>query len=88
MASVRLEFFGVARSRANVATIDLEASDLRNVTAQLAQQFPDLAELCLVDDQVASGWLLNINGARFTRDLDTTLHDGDSILLMPADAGG
>ena len=88
MASIQVEFFGVARSRAEVSAVTLEAVRLRDVVAHIFEQFPALAELCVQDDELAAGWLLNVNGAGFTRDLNTNLNDGDNVLLIPADAGG
>lgn len=83
-----MEFFGVARSRANVAQATLDVDSLRDLLAHVGQQFPSLAELCIDKDELAAGWLLNVNGAAFTRDLSTPLNAGDSVLLIPADAGG
>ena len=54
---------------------------------QLVKQFSGLCD-CFADGVPAAGWLLNINGDRFTRDPQTTLAEGDCLLLMPADAGG
>jgi molybdopterin converting factor small subunit len=88
LPSIQLEFFGVARSRTNVAEVTLDVECLRDALLQVCQRFPSLSELCVVDDQLAAGWLLNVNGTAFTRDLKTALHDGDSVLLIPADAGG
>jgi molybdopterin converting factor small subunit len=88
LASIRLEFFGVARSRANVAAVDLDVENLFDIVARVREQFPSLVELCVKNGQLAPGWLLNINGAVFTRDLSIALDDGDSVLLIPADAGG
>jgi molybdopterin converting factor small subunit len=83
-----VEFFGVARSRAGVEKVTLDADRLREVLVHFQEQLPSLAELCIENGELAPGWLLNINGAAFTRDLTTSLNDGDSVLLMPADAGG
>lgn len=88
MPSISVEFFGVARSRAGVASVTLAADCLREVLVQLQDHLPSLAELCIDNGELSPGWLLNINGAAFTRDLSTSLSDGDSVLLMPADAGG
>lgn len=83
-----MEFFGVARSRAGVASVTLDADCLQEVLVQLQDQLPSLAELCIDNGELSPGWLLNINGTAFTRDLNLPLTDGDSALLMPADAGG
>lgn len=88
MASIQLEFFGVARRRTNVASVNLNADNLSEVVAQLKQLFPTLEELCIHNGQLVSGWLLNVNGEAFTRDLSTPLNDDDQVLLIPADAGG
>lgn len=88
MPSIHVEFFGVARSRANVAAVTLDVDSLREVLSQINEQFPELAELCVDDGELAPGWLLNVNGSAFTRDLQTPLNDGDNVLLIPADAGG
>lgn len=88
MPSIHVEFFGVARSRANVAEVTLDVVSLREVLSQIDDQFPALAELCVDDGELAPGWLLNVNGSAFTRELSTPLNDGDSVLLIPADAGG
>lgn len=83
-----MEFFGVARSRANVAAVTLDVACLRDVLLRIGEQFPALARLCVEDGELAPGWLLNVNGSAFTRDINTPLNDGDSVLLIPADAGG
>lgn len=88
MPAIHVEFFGVARSRANVARAELEVDCLRELLAKIGEQFPSLAELCIENGELAPGWLLNINGAAFTRDLNASLDEGDSVLLIPADAGG
>ena len=83
-----MEFFGVARSRAGVSQVMLHADCLRDVLTHIQEQIPGLAELCIENGELTPGWLLNINGTAFTRDLNLPLTDGDSALLMPADAGG
>jgi molybdopterin converting factor small subunit len=83
-----VEFFGVARSRVDAAKITLAADRLRDLLVHFQNELPSLAELCIENGELAPGWLLNINGAAFTRDLNTSLNDGDSVLLIPADAGG
>jgi len=88
LPSISVEFFGVARSRAGVADVTLDAGCLRELLVRLQEQLPSLTELCIDNGELSPDWLLNINAAAFTRDLSTSLNDGDSVLLMPADAGG
>lgn len=88
MPSVHVEFYGVARSRAKAPGLTLDAGCLRDLLVSLNAQCPALAEVCLQGDELAAGWLLNVNGASFTRDLSIRLNEGDHVLLIPADAGG
>ena len=88
MSLVRVEFFGLARTRTGVETVDLDVSSLSDTMRELATRYPDLDGLCFQDGQLSPSWLFNINGQQFTRDLETALDDGDSLLLMSADAGG
>lgn len=88
MSRVRVEFFGLARTRTGVEAVDVSATTLRDVLSELAVRFPILDGLCFQDGQLSKSWLININGQQFTRELDTAVDEGDSLLLMSADAGG
>ena len=88
MPRVRVEFFGLARSRSGVETVDLEAATLADVIILLTGRFPALAETCFSDGTISSHWLVSLNGRDFTRDNSTRLADGDVLLLLSADAGG
>ena len=86
--TVHVEFFGIPRQRAGVASVDVEADSLGEVVRQLAGRFPRLAKTCLESDRLKSGYTANINGRSFTTDPATPLNDGDSVLILSADAGG
>lgn len=88
MADITVEFFGLARSRTGTDAIELSATTLADIVQELVRQYPALAESCFRDGQLGDSWLFNLNGQQFTRDTDTRLDDGDSIMLMSADAGG
>ena len=88
VSRVRVEFFGLARTRAGVEAVRVDAATLRDVLSELAVHFPTLDGLCFQDGQLSKSWLININGQQFTRELDTAVAEGDSLLLMSADAGG
>ena len=90
---VRIEFFGIARSRAGVSDDVLLFPDTDSVTLtqslkELATRFPALAGECISDGVLTAGFTVNLNGERFVRDAGTPLHDGDCLLLLSADAGG
>ena len=88
---IRVEFFGVARQRAGTATavVPVEgAVTLRLLLARLAVEFPHWASECLDGDRLRPGYIVNLNGDRFIRNLEQPLEDEASLLIMSADAGG
>jgi len=86
--TVRLEFFGIPRQRAGVASIDVEAATLTAALRQAAIALPDFANTCLDGDRLRSNYLANINGREFTVRPETPLQPGDTVLILSADAGG
>jgi molybdopterin converting factor small subunit len=88
VSRVRVEFFGLARSRSGVDAVDLEAATLGDVIKLLTEGFPALAETCFPGGTISSHWLFSLNGREFTRQNSTELADGDVLLLLSADAGG
>ena len=85
---VRVEFFGLARTRAGVEAVDVDAGTLGDVVAQLSERFPVLAAACFEGGTVNRNWLFSLNGRVFTREPSAALSDGDTLLLLSADAGG
>ncbi len=88
MPLIRVEFFGLARAVVGVEAVDVDAETIGQATSQLALRFPKLAAGCFRDGRPAPGWLFNINGHAFTSDISDALAEGDTLLLLPADAGG
>lgn len=88
MSRVRVEFFGLARSRSGVEAFELNAATLGDVINHLTERFPALAQTCFPDGTISSHWLFSLNGRDFTRQDSTELADGDVLLLLSADAGG
>ena len=86
--SVTVEFFGIPRRRAGVATIELEAVALGELFAQLADRLPSFAQSCLEEGRLQPGYLASINGRTFTRDATTPLRPNDRVLILSADVGG
>lgn len=90
---VRVELFGTARLLAGqkVVTLPLtHAATLGAVIGQLAQQFPTLLGPVIAPDGTALSphYLFNRNGRDFVLDLNTSLDDGDTVLLVASAAGG
>ncbi len=88
LMSIRVEFYGIARSRAEVPETTVDARRLGELLRELECRFPGLAPGCISDGQLAKGFVANVNGQRFTADTNTPLTDGDCVLILSADAGG
>ena len=89
--AIRVEFFGVARSRAGVAetTVDTGGSVALDVIfAELSRRFPNFAAECLEGGSLRRGYIANLGGERFVRDANELVADGQSVLILSADAGG
>lgn len=85
---ITVELFGIPRQRAGLAQTTASGARLDEVLADLAQQFPRLAEECIAGGQLRHGYLANLNGQRFIADPATPLAAGDALLILSADAGG
>lgn len=85
---VAVELFGIARARAGVARTTAEGLCLGDVLAELAERFPLLAESCIDGRRLRPHCTANLGGQRFVSAPETPLCDGDTLLLLSADAGG
>ena len=83
-----VEFFGVPRQRTGVARTQAEGRTLSEVLADLARRFPAFAASCLDGDQLRAGYMASIDAERFLTVGSTPLADGQTILILSADAGG
>lgn len=86
--SVHVEFYGIPRQRAGVDGVKVEARDLGAALAMLTTAVPSFARACLEQGRLKSGYVANLNGQAFTTDPRTPLAEGDSLLILSADAGG
>ena len=91
-----VELFGVARLRAQTTHVGLTLpadADLSVALAALAEAVPALVGPVLMQDadkrvQFVPGFVCNVNGQAFVRDMRTVVQTGDSILILSSDAGG
>ena len=88
-----VELFGVARLKANTARITLTlpaGADLGAALSALADALPMLVGSVLMQDRhhLVPGFVCNVNGQLFVRDMCTAVQAGDSILILSSDAGG
>jgi molybdopterin-guanine dinucleotide biosynthesis protein A len=85
---IRVELFGVARSRAGAAEIMVQGAELGEALADLGTVCPALEGPVIVAGRLRPSFAVNLNGDRFVTDPDTRLHDGDSLIMLDLDAGG
>jgi molybdopterin converting factor small subunit len=86
--TITVELFGIPRERAGTERVQCAPARLGDVLAHLLARFPRLADECIAGDRLQSGYLANLNGQKFVTDPATELTDGDSLLILSADAGG
>jgi molybdopterin converting factor small subunit len=85
---VAVEFFGIARARAGVSRTTAQGQCLGDVLAELVARYPALAESCIDGRQLRPHCAANLGGQRFVSEPETPLSEGDTVLLLSADAGG
>jgi molybdopterin converting factor small subunit len=90
---IRIEFFGIARSRAGLSECTLEFAGRKETTLgealqSLGERLPQLQGECLELDRPAQGYTVNLNGQAFVREPGTRIRSGDCLLLLSVDAGG
>jgi len=90
--SIRVEFYGISRQRAGTAQamieLDSEGASLGDVLLGLGTRFPEFGASCLENGRLTRWFLANLDGERFVSDPETTLRDGQSLLILSADSGG
>ena len=86
--AIQVEFYGIPRQRAGVATALAGGPRLKDVLAQLENEFPGLKGTCINDGQLLPGYVANLSGEDFVTDPETKLSDNESVLILSADAGG
>ncbi len=86
--SITVEFFGVPRLRAGIASVTLEAGTVKEALLKSSQLLPDWADHCLEEGNLKPEYLMNINGIHFCKDENEKMESGDSLLIFSADVGG
>jgi molybdopterin converting factor small subunit len=85
---IDIEFYGVPRVRAGTPRIRIDASSVGEALAVLRCACPALENLVVGQDRLHEAYKLSLNGERFVSDPQTPLAEGDTLLLLSADAGG
>jgi molybdopterin converting factor small subunit len=84
---VTVEFFGMARAKAERTSLALAAATPREALRAVVAACPGLREV-YTEDRLSPRYLLSLDGERFLGDLDEPLPADAKLLLLSADAGG
>jgi molybdopterin converting factor small subunit len=85
---VTVEFYGIARRRAGIERLDVEADTLGEALDRVAEQLPAWADACLCQGELTRTFLASRNGQAFITERTESLSDGDSLLILSTDVGG
>jgi len=87
---IRIEFYGIARQRAGVGELVLSTApqSLSRLLLEVGRRFPGFGKECLVNGQLDRTLAVNLDGNQFVTDPDTSIRDGQCVLILSADAGG
>ena len=90
MAKVTVKLFANLREYTGKATIEISATDLREVIDLLIKKHEGLGELILNNGEIHPFIHVMVNGTsvKDKDGLDTVLYDGDEIALFPPVSGG
>ncbi|MFD7923254.1 MoaD/ThiS family protein [Streptomyces sp. NPDC059740] len=72
-------------------SVDAHGVTLAEVLADLENHHPGLRARVVTDDGALRRFVniyVNDDDVRFSGDMETVLHDGDSVMILPAVAGG
>jgi molybdopterin converting factor small subunit len=88
-----VELFGAARLIARTRELSLELpaeATYAHVFAALAEKLPVLVGHVISRDgtSLVDGYACNVNGLHFVRAATTRVNEGDTIVILSADAGG
>jgi sulfur-carrier protein len=73
---------------AGVSDVEVDATSVREVVAQLDRRFPSLAERLIDDDRLRQGIAVAVNSRLSATGLNTPVPPGAEVQFVPAIAGG
>jgi molybdopterin converting factor small subunit len=86
--SVTLEFYGVARLRTGRETLTVEAATVGEALAAMERACPAAAGTLVAAGRLVRHYRLSLNGKEFVSNPETALADGDTMIVLSAEAGG
>jgi molybdopterin converting factor small subunit len=86
--NVVFEFYGTARLRSGLERVGARGATLGEALADLIRALPALEGTIVEGGRLGRHYRLSLNGRRFVSDPAEPLADGDSLIVMAAEAGG
>ena len=68
--------------------LDVPGATLGCVLNVLAEKLPEFGRECVLAGKLAPSLAVNLDGQRFISERATPIRDGQSLLILSADAGG
>ena len=90
--TIRVELFGIPRWHAGVDEVSVLparcSASLAEVLEAVGAEIPGFTAACLNGSGLREGLVANVNGDRFERNLESIIRQGETLLILSADAGG
>lgn len=86
--NVSIELYGVARLRAGRDRVRVSGGTLLAALGALEAACPALAGVLIEDGRLTRHYKVSINGREFVSDPARPLAEGDTLILLSAEAGG
>lgn len=84
---MRIELYGIARARAGIEAVEVQARSVAEAVRALAEACPALVPEVVDGGRLTEGWLASLNGDRFVT-AQTPLGPDDVLVIVAAQAGG
>ncbi|MGQ0612598.1 MAG: MoaD/ThiS family protein [Planctomycetaceae bacterium] len=85
---ITVELFGIARARAGSARVEVEARTLGEALAALVRACPGLEPEVVLGGALTEHYVVSRNGEEFVTQGGTRLAEGETLLILGAQAGG
>lgn len=85
---VRFEFYGTARLRSGRDRFEARGATLGAALADLGRALPAVEGTIVENGGIGRHYRLSLNGRRFVSDPAERLQEGDTLIVMAAEAGG
>lgn len=87
--NIRIEFYGITRLLTKTSTTTIQAENTTELIEIMAETYPELIGAVIVNQRLHPAFRLVRNATNFIENDDSvTLNEGETIMVINADAGG